>query len=111
MRSDDGGQTWRWAAWSGKPLRALNRPYYSIGEGVLEVAGACIDEEGCPPLLRSVDAGKSWQWVEVPAPPAGWPQEPDLRLQPDGSLLLRGDGGWYQLERGQSSWRPAKAPG
>lgn len=109
--SDDGGQTWRWASWAGKPIQTLGRHFENLGNGVLEVAGACFEGEGrCVPLLHSADWGRDWQWVTVPAPAGGWPGSPDVHLQPDGSLLLKDkDGGRYQLRRGQSTWEPAAA--
>jgi hypothetical protein len=120
LRSNDRGQTWNWASWAGQRLSTPGRGYHRLTDDTLEVAGACTGGEFdqlCAPLLRSSDGGQTWRWVEVPAPPGGWSHEPDVRLQTDGSLLVRSgerfpapSDGWYQLRRGSATWEPVKAP-
>lgn len=106
--SVDGGRTWEWAAWTGKRLWVLGKGFYRLSDGAIEVAGACVGGEfdkSCAPLLRSLDGGKTWQWVELPAPAGGWPREMEIALEPDGSLLGRFGPDSRRLERGKPKWQ------
>jgi hypothetical protein len=103
--SPDGGRTWRWASWAGMDLSG-GQPA-AFGNALLwpaavawTPAGAGIPGNGAVvPLLFSRDGGRNWTWVTLPPPPPGWAaagsgtQPPNLRVLPDGALLLQVWGG------------------
>jgi hypothetical protein len=105
-----GGATWRWGTWNGEVLHLVRGAFMRRGEEIL-APGVCLGENrsgGCLPLLRSRDGGESWDWVQVPAPPRGWEEQPFLSIEADGSLCLRENTGTdqkqYQLQPGASVW-------
>lgn len=111
--SRDGGKTWRWARFAGMALSggapatdgrallwsdALAWPDGTEGE-----PGAGITA----PLLYSPDAGAHWEWVALPPPPPGWANPGELRVLPDGALLLHVWGGapsGWLLRPGAGAW-------
>lgn len=117
IRSADGGKSWQWATMSGVPLVVDQVSVLEGSEGrVLEAVGAStVTYFGFMPLLRTEDGGRSWLWVAVPTPPAGWIETPGVgvqfRLDPAGALMLGApDGPEQRLARGSSEWTVAGSP-
>ncbi|MFZ5815531.1 MAG: hypothetical protein ACOY93_09560 [Bacillota bacterium] len=104
MRSEDGGATWRWAEWQGKPITTWPGRIQWL-KGAIEAAEVRQGPDGeMIPLLRSTDGGRSWLWVDLPAPPGGWGAWHHLIFTADGSLLLRRGDQEVRLARGERAW-------
>lgn len=128
VQSSDRGRTWQWAHFGGMTLSggsiALSGSAVLWSGAQAWPAGlAGIAGDAFPvPLLWSGDGGADWQWVQLPAPPPGWaaggprPLDTNLRVLPDGTLLLQVWGGkpaGWLLPPGGAGWcaLPGAVPG
>lgn len=106
LRSTSGGRRWS----------SLEFPYavQACGESELVVTSPrselLVDSMGTYPVLRTNDAGATWQDLAIPRPARG-----NITVLPDGSLLvahgIQYQGRWKLLRRAARRWCTVRTPG